>query len=85
MENVNYHYTPQNSDLTLVIKDGETFGGKCYIELEVADSSFPKMPRQFYMLRICPQEEQHDITMKMFKALNEQYPGYEWIKSVFKP
>ena len=61
MENINYHYTPQNSDLTLVIKDGEAFG-KCYIELEVTDRSFPKMPRQFYMLRICQKEEQHDIS-----------------------
>lgn len=84
MENVNYHYTPQNSDLTLVIKDGEIFG-KCYIELEVADRSLPKMPRQFYMLRICPKEEQHDISLKMYEALSAQYPGYEWIKSVFKP
>lgn len=76
MEQVKKFYEPGNN-LTLIIREGTAYN-KAYIELEVSDGNFPKMPRQYYVLRVCPPEETEQCYKLMMDAFNAQYPNLIW-------
>ena len=79
MEQVKKFYEPGNN-LTLIIRVGDAYD-KAYIEVEVSDGNFPKMPRQFYVLRVCPPEEQEQCYKLIMDAFKKQYPNLIWEES----
>lgn len=77
------YYTPQAGNLLLFVEEGDVYG-QTYYEFEVRDNSAPKMPRQCYIYRRCPKEQESEVIKSIFAALNLQYPGFEWIRSAWK-